>query len=133
MSFNSSTEGTNRMTPFSRLRLGIGAAIVAASVAALAATSYSTFEQVPVAAAAIGLTAAKITPPGQMQATQAVCSLETAEIRFTVDGTVPTSTVGHLWEIGETKTINGHDTLVRFAAIRTGTTSGQLDCTETAP
>lgn len=116
----------------SNWRLWIGAALVAASVAASAQTSYSKQEQITVANTAIGLTVANITPDGQMQATQAVCSLEGAEIRFSVDGSTPTTTVGHLAEIGERFTFNGHDTLVKLLMIRTGSVSGTMTCTETA-
>jgi hypothetical protein len=113
--------------------LGIGAALVVALVVALGATSYQKFEQIAVAASAVGFTVANITPPGQQMATQAVCSCRLAELSFTVDGTTPTSAVGHLWEAGETKVFNGHDTLVRFAVIRTTAVSGQIDCTYTSP
>lgn len=106
------------------------------AVVPLSAVSYITFEQITVAAASIGLTTTKILPDGVgsgRQATLASCRLETAEIRFTTDGTVPTTTVGTLLEIGETVVITGFDSLTKFRAIRTGATSGQLDCTESAP
>jgi hypothetical protein len=96
------------------------------------AVSYVAFEQITVAGTAIGFTAARITPAGLNQATVAICRVRTAQISFTYDGTVPTSTVGTLLEVGDTLRLDGHDTLVRFLAIRTGA-SGQLDCTFTAP
>ena len=57
------------------------------------------------------------------------CTLETAQIRYTLDGTAPTTTVGHLLEIGDTLTIQGRDNIVRFRAIRTGSTSGTIMAT----
>lgn len=58
--------------------------------------------------------------------TEVFCTLETAQIRYTLDGTAPTTTVGHLLEIGDTLTIQGRDNIVNFRAIRTGGTSGTL-------
>lgn len=95
--------------------------------------SYLAFEQVTVANSAIGFTATKITPTGGPMATQASCRLETAEIRYTVDLTAPTTTVGTLLEPGDTLVLSGHDVLANFKAIRTGATSGVLDCTYSTP
>lgn len=92
--------------------------------------SYYAFEQVTVDNTAGGkaLTSSKITPSGQPMATSASCRLETAEIRYTIDGTAPTTTVGTLLEPGDTLVISGHDVLVTFRAIRTGASSGIFDC-----
>lgn len=59
-------------------------------------------------------------------AVAAFCRLETAQIRFTIDGTAPTTTVGTLLEIGETLDLHGRNELTGFKAIRTGGTSGTL-------
>lgn len=91
--------------------------------------AYDAFEQITVANTAIGFTTASIEPAGQPQAVTAQCRLRTAQISFTVDGTTPTSSVGTLWEVGEERRFHGHDVLVKFRSIRTGATSGQLDCT----
>lgn len=118
-----------------RMRSLFFLAILTLSVmtARLAAVSYIAFEQVTVANTAIGFTAGKINPAGQNQATLAVCRLETAEIRYTLDGTTPTSSVGTLMEIGDMLAVQGNDVLRKFSAIRTGGSSGQLDCTYSAP
>jgi len=95
---------------------------------------YIAFEQITVAASAIGFTASKVEPDnsgGARQATTASCRVRTAEISFTYDGTTPTTTVGQLAEAGDFLIVNGHDSIMRFKAIRTGATSGQLDCTYT--
>lgn len=55
--------------------------------------------------------------------------LETAQIRYRLDGTAPTTTVGHLLEIGERLILEDHDEVKRFLAIRTGGTSGTLPVT----
>jgi hypothetical protein len=54
--------------------------------------------------------------------------LETAQIRYTVDGvTAPTTTVGTLLEIGESLLLWGTQDIQNFKAIRTGGSSGVLD------
>lgn len=112
-----------------RKRVAVMCGLVIAWGALLGAqAAYLAFEQVVVANTAIGFTSSKISPLG-VQPTSASCRLETAEIRFTYDGTTPTTTVGTLLEVGDTLTVVGHDSLVRFLAIRTGANSGQLDCT----
>ena len=55
-------------------------------------------------------------------------ALETGEIRYRLDGTAPTTTVGTIMEIGDTKTIYGYKNIRDFKAIRTGGTSGELHC-----
>lgn len=96
------------------------------------AVSYIAFEQITVAGTAIGFTSTKITPSGLPMATQAVCRVRTAEVSVTWDGTTPTASVGMLLSVGDSIVLTGHDVLVLFKAIRTGS-SGQLDCTYTAP
>lgn len=54
--------------------------------------------------------------------------LETAQIRFTVDGsTAPTTTVGRIMGVGEILVLESGEEMAAFAAIRTGSTSGVLD------
>ena len=50
---------------------------------------------------------------------------ETAQIRFTVDGTAPTTTVGRIMNPGDTLKLATND-FTLFKAIRTGSVSGQL-------
>ncbi len=61
--------------------------------------------------------------PGVPPPLVAVIDLETAEIRYTCDGTAPTSTKGHPLEPGDSLTVAMRDFTV-FRAIRTGATSG---------
>lgn len=100
------------------------------------AVTYIGFEQITVDNTAGGksFTATKVEPSGSgafPQATTARCRLRTAEISFTYDGTAPTTTVGQLLEVGDYLEITGHDNIMRFRAIRTGASSGQLDCVYT--
>jgi hypothetical protein len=116
-----------------RLRLFALAFLLVVGCASLAhAITYIAFEQVTVGASAVTLTAAKISPSG-VQPTQGYCRLELAEIRYTTDGTTPTSTVGTLMQIGDGLPLPDHDYLVKFQAIRTTGVSGQLDCTYVRP
>lgn len=112
-------------------RLMVAASLALALSVSVAAVSYAKFEQITVAAASLGFTAANInnTTGAHPSATSAYCRLRTAQISYTVDGTTPTASVGSLWEIGEEKQFTGNDTLNNFRAIRTGASSGQLDCT----
>lgn len=98
-----------------------------------------THESVTVDATAggVGLTAANLVyqPTANLQydpvlrAVEALLTLETAQIRWTVDGTAPTTTVGHLLEPGDSLVVQGYAALRAFKAIRTGGTSGTLKVT----
>jgi hypothetical protein len=93
--------------------------------------SYFAFEQITVANSAVGFTSTKVEPDGSSgsrKATLAECRLETAEIRWRIDGLAPTTTVGTLLEPGDQLVLAGHDVIMRFQAIRTGATSGVLSC-----
>lgn len=94
------------------------------------------FEQVTVAGASIGLTASKITTFGSSTAPQrneaagAFLTVETGPIRFSLDpATVPTTTVGHLLNAGDTLTVDGKTNLTNLRFIRTTGTSGLVNAT----
>jgi len=59
--------------------------------------------------------------------TGAFMVLETAQIRFTLDGTAPTTSTGVLLEIGQNLTLTGSTQISNFKAIRTGVSSGVLN------
>jgi len=82
-------------------------------------------ETITVADTAIGFTASKITKPN-IEVSFAFCVLAGAQIRFWIDGTSPTTTVGQLLEIGQTLTLDKRGDVINFKAIRTGATSGTL-------
>jgi len=82
------------------------------------------YESITVADSAIGLTAAKY-----LDAEHAEMTLETAQIRFRLDGTDPTSSEGHLVEVGDVITLNSAAQIADFKATRTGSTSGVLKVT----
>ena len=82
---------------------------------------FNAHESITVADSSIGLTASTY---GQSRA--AFLTLETAQIRWTVDGTTPTTTVGHVANPNDTLTLKSSNQIARFRAIRTGGTSGTL-------
>ena len=119
-------------------RTGLEGLLGAIRTQPLAAVRYSAFEQVTIDATAGGksFTALKLSPNGSgtdPQATQGSCRLELAEIRFTWDGTTVTAAVGTLLEPGDWLTLAGNDVLRGWRGIRTGGTSGQMDCTYSQP
>lgn len=59
-------------------------------------------------------------------AVAASCRLETAQIRYTLDATAPTTTVGTLMNPDEILVLESRAELLAFLAIRTGGTSGTL-------
>lgn len=80
------------------------------------------YEAVTVDATARSVTAASI---GIM----ATVTVETAPLRFRVDGTDPTATEGHLVVEGTAFTLCGATTITRFRAIRTTGTSATIRVT----
>jgi hypothetical protein len=80
------------------------------------------YETITVSNVAIGFTAAKIIPTsGDFlgKVCQAVfCTLETDSIRFTLDGTTPTSAIGHLLNAGQNLTLKNPSDISNFRAIR---------------
>lgn len=92
------------------------------------AGAYGT-ESITVSNTAIGFTAATRNPPTGNKPSQAVFTIETAQMRFTVDGTTPTTTVGFLVNIGDIVTINGEHDIKAFRAIRVGSTDATIQPT----
>lgn len=106
------------------------AALVAMALAVSLEAAFYDFEQITIDATAGGvkLTAAKVSPNGF---TYVSCRLRTAEISYlTVDPTKTTVTasVGQLLEPGEILTISSREEALNLRMIRTGASSGQVDC-----
>jgi len=75
----------------------------------------------------VGFTAAKLntqTPPKRIYIT-----VETAQCRFTYDGTAPLTTLGHPLNPFDTLYITGLQNMKNFRAIKTGTNNSKLVCT----
>ena len=64
--------------------------------------------------------------------TKAFITVETAQIRFTVDGAAPTTTVGHLANEGDIIELDSAEDIAAFRAIRTGSVSATIHCTYSA-
>lgn len=84
----------------------------------------SAYESVTVADSATGLTSGTYS-----DATKAEMTLESGQIRVRKDGTAPTSSEGHLVDIGDTIILESAADIANFNAIRTGSTSGILKIT----
>ena len=82
------------------------------------------YESITVADSAIGLTSAKF-----LLAQSVEMTLETAQIRVRFDGTNPSSSEGHIIDVGSVIHLNEASQLSRFNAIRTGAASGGLKVT----
>lgn len=65
------------------------------------------------------------TPPAQA----ATITVETAQIRWLKDGTAPTSTTGHVANVGAILYLDNANDLANFRAIRTSATSATLRVT----
>ena len=91
----------------------------------LYAKAYDT-ESITVSNTAIGFTTATIEPGNGTIPAKAVFAVETAQIRFTVDGTTPTSSVGLLVQVGDIITIKGQSDIQSFRAIRVTSTDATI-------
>ena len=101
-------------------------------VSSLGDLSAFAYESITVAASAIGFTLAtyKTTSTNAKTfAKRAFCTLESGQIRWRIDGSDPTSTVGHLLEIGQSLEIEETGNIDNFRAIATGGTNGALKVT----
>lgn len=58
----------------------------------------------------------------------AVITVDTADIRFTLDGTPPTSTVGSLMGPDDELRLDSNEDIAGFRAIRAGSVSATIQC-----
>jgi len=79
----------------------------------------------------VGLDSTKVRPSaGALKNAQRVLlTLETAAIRYTTDGTAPTSSLGHLLNSGDILVLLGQPSIDNFRAIRDTGTTGTFRCT----
>lgn len=88
------------------------------------------FEQLTVADSVKILTASKYMPSTTSGGAQAaLLTNDGADIRYTYDGTTPTTTVGHLLPDGGSLTLTGQNQMASFQAIRTGSVSSIITIT----
>ena len=87
------------------------------------------YEAITVSTTSVGFTAGTITPSGARPAHAARVTAETAQMRYRFDGGDPTSTEGHLLDIGDIVDIEGINNVSNARFIRTTATSGTIRCT----
>lgn len=90
------------------------------------------FEQLTISTAALSLTATEYTVDSSgtgEKAKRAIITVEDAQIRYTYDGTTPTSTVGHALNPFDVLTLVGSDNISNFKAIRKGSTNAKISIT----
>ena len=64
------------------------------------------------------------------EAQRVILTLETNDIRYTTDGTAPTTSLGHLMSAGDVVILQGQPTIDNFRAINAaGGSSGTFRCT----
>jgi len=81
-----------------------------------------TFEELGIDLTVSSLSAAMY-DQGKMKANKALITVEDAAIRFLVDGSKPTATVGHLASAGDAIELGSHDEIKHFKCIK-GTSGG---------
>lgn len=100
-------------------------------VLVLATGAFATdFETLTVTSSpAVVMTSTKYYHVGQYQdkAFSAMCTCTSGTLRFTTNGTTPTSSVGHQLLPGESVFISGYNDIANFKAIAESTT-GYLNC-----
>jgi hypothetical protein len=94
-------------------------ALLTVAVGAQTAASY---QSVTVAASAVGVTCSAAD-------VRMFATLETAQVRYRIDGSDPTSSEGHVLNAGDSLVLTGYGNIAAFRAIRTGSTSGVLKVT----
>ena|SRR3990167_4279070 len=82
------------------------------------------FETITVADTAIGLTASKLASTPRPK--KVVITIETAQIRYRMDGTDPSATVGHLANPLDSIVLEGYSQLNGTKFIRKGSTSATI-------
>lgn len=88
------------------------------------------FETITVSNVAIGFTASKILQNEsggfKRRCTKALFTVETNSIRFRMDGTAPTATVGHLMAAGDSFLVTGDVNIPNMKLIRQGGADGTV-------
>jgi len=91
------------------------------------------YEDITVAASAVGMSSTKINPLtgpyARLSARATLISLENGDIRFRVDGGLPSLSSGHYLTSGDTLVLTGTQAIQQFRAIRSSDTDGGLRVT----
>ena len=89
------------------------------------------FETLTISSTASGLTASKLRPNSNplKECQRVMITVEDASIRYRTDGSDPTSSIGHLANVGDIITLLGQPALDNFRAIRTGSVDASCPVT----
>ena len=87
------------------------------------------FEQITVSNAVKTLTVGKYTDTDSKLSKKVFISVEDAQIRYTFDGTTPTSSIGHIANPAEVIILIGTQNIENFKAIRKGSTDAKISVT----
>lgn len=91
------------------------------------------YEEVSVGVAVAVFTSTKIMPVtgpyARLSARAALVSSENGDIRFRIDGGVPSVSIGHYLTSGDTLVLTGTQAIQQFQAIRSADTDGVLKVT----
>jgi len=84
------------------------------------------YEAITVSGTPIGFTRSVVVPTDSLPGAAAMFSVETATVRFRVDGSDPSSSVGHLLAIGDVITVYGVNNLINFRGVKVGSDASLL-------
>jgi hypothetical protein len=88
------------------------------------------YEEVTVGVSAVGFSSTKLMPTtgpyARMPARAAMVSSENGDIRFRIDGGLPTISSGHYFTNGDNLVVTGTQSLQQFRGIRCGDADGLL-------
>lgn len=90
------------------------------------------FETITVTNAAIGFTATEISKAGPLsrqECESVFVTVSLANIRFCIDGTTATTTVGHILTSGQNLTLHNASDIKNFSAFRDDSTDAELAVT----
>ena len=91
------------------------------------------YEEVTVGASVAGFSPAKITPTtgpyARLSARATLVSSENGDLRFRIDGGLPSASIGHYLTSGDTLVLTGTQAIQQFRGIRCGDTDSVLRVT----
>ncbi len=91
------------------------------------------YEDITAGNSAVGCSGTKITPVtgpyARLSARAALVSSENGDLRFRIDGGLPSLSIGHYLTSGDTLVLTGTQAIQQFRAIRAGDTDGLLRVT----
>lgn len=78
------------------------------------------YESVSVSSTAVGITSTVTSGGATLRGQRAIVTAETSQMRYRYDGTNPTTSEGHLLEVGQSIEVLGFADIDNFAIIATG-------------